>query len=153
MEKQRYFVTVAFHEVKTDAFTSDVYNYWIDTEKQITKGDFLILKDDESTWDALKVVKVVYVESFVPGKTYENARTKGLIGFADVHDYFDAKERKRQAKEVKAKMEVRFKEAEKMNLYTKLAETDPEMASLLSEYKSLMGDEVEDVEDEEDYIF
>lgn len=133
----RYFLKVKFHCVEDDDFTSDEYNYWVDTDKNITVGDYLILKDDASNWDVLKVVRVTYAETFVAGKVYEKAKTKGLIGFADVKDYFGAKERKRRAKEIKAQLETRFKEAEKMALYRKLAETDDTMKVLLKELDEL----------------
>jgi len=132
----RYFLTVNFHEVSTDDFTSDNYFYWIDTDKVIKNGDYLILKDD-TNWDALKVVRVVSAELFEAGKKYEKAKTKALIGFANVGDYFKAKENKRRAKEIKAQLEARFREAEKMSLYRKLAETDETMKGLLKELDAL----------------
>jgi predicted nuclease with TOPRIM domain len=73
-----------------------------------------------------------------------------LIGFAEVGDYFKAKENKRRAKEIKAQLDARFKEAEKMALYRKLAETDATMKELLTELDSL---EVDKEEDEEEVTF
>lgn len=133
---KRYFLTVNFHEVSTDDFTSDNYFYWVDTEKTIKAGDYIILKDD-TNWDALKLVRVASAELFEAGKKYEKAKTKALIGFANVDDYFKAKENKRRAKEIKAQLEARFKEAEKMALYRKLAETDSTMKDLLKELDAL----------------
>lgn len=141
----RYFLKVRFHCVEDDDFTSDEYNYWIDSNEVITVGRYLILKDEASTWDALKVVKVTYAETYTPGKVYEKAKTKALIGFADVKDYFKAKENKRRAKEIKEQLETRFKEAEKMALYRKLAESDETMKELLKEL-----DELEPYTEEED---
>ena len=143
----RYFLKVKFHCVEDDDFTSDEYNYWIDTTKSIAVGDYLILKDD-SNWDALKVVLVTYAETFVQGKTYEKAKTKALIGFADVKDYFGAKVRKRRAKEIKEELEARFKEAEKMALYRKLAESDETMMKLLMELDELEPPEADNDKDE-----
>lgn len=133
---KRYFLTVNFHEVNSDDFTSDNYFYWVDTEKTIKAGDYIILKDD-TNWDALKLVRVASAELFEAGKKYEKAKTKALIGFAEVDEYFKAKEAKRRAKEIKAELEARFKEAEKMALYRKLAETDDTMKELLAELDSL----------------
>ena len=146
---KRYFLTVNFHEVSTDDFTSDNYFYWIDTEKTIKAGDYIILKDD-TNWDALKLVRVASAELFEAGKKYEKAKTKALIGFADVKDYFGAKERKRRAKEIKAQLEARFKEAEKMALYRKLAESDETMKTLLKELDEL---EPQTEEEDEDATF
>lgn len=147
---KRYFLTVNFHEVSTDDFTSDNYFYWIDTEMTIKAGDYLILKDD-TNWDALKVVRVASAELFQTGKKYEKAKTKALIGFAIVDDYFKAKEAKRRAKEIKALLEARFKEAEKMALYRKLAETDETMKDLLKELDSLGVTEEEPEKAEEKF--
>lgn len=133
---KRYFLTVNFHEVSTDDFTSDNYFYWVDTEKTIRAGDYIILKDD-TNWDALKLVRVASAELFEADKKYEKAKTKALIGFAEVDEYFKAKEAKRRAKEIKAQLEQRFKEAEKMALYRKLAESDETMKSLLEELDAL----------------
>lgn len=144
----RYHLTVKFHNTATDAFDTDDYCYWIDTDKNIIVGDYLILKDDVN-WDALKVVKVISAELFEAGKKYEKAKTKALIGFADVGAYFQAKENKRRAKEIKAQLDARFKEAEKMALYRKLAETDNTMKELLAELDSLEVDK----EDEEEVTF
>ena len=140
----RYYLTVNFHNASNDDFDSDNYFYWVDTEKTIKAGDYIILKDNVN-WDALKVVKVVAAEIFEAGKKYEKAKTKALIGFADVKDYFGAKERKRRAKEIKEQLEARFKEAEKMALYRKLAESDETMKTLLKEL-----DELEPQAEEED---
>ena len=145
----RYFLTVNFHEVETDDFTSDNYNYWVDTEKSIRAGDYIILKDD-CNWDALKVVRVASAEVFESGKKYEKAITKALIGLADVGDYFKAKENKRRAKEIRKELEQRFKEAEKMALYRELAKSDDTVRSLLEE---LDGLEPQGAEEEKDATF
>ena len=142
----RYFLTVNFHHAKTDDFVSDNFFYWVDTDKVISKGSYIILKDD-CNWDALKVVRVVDAEIFQDGKKYEHAITKDFIGFADIKDYFEAKERKRRAEEIKAQLEARFKEAEKMALYRKLAESDETMMKLLIELDELEPPTKEEDED------
>lgn len=147
----RYYLTVNFHNANTDDFGSDNYFYWVDTEKTIKNGDYIILKDDVN-WDALKVVKVVSAEIFEAGKKYEKAKTKALIGFAEVGDYFKEKEKKRRAKEIRKELAERFKEAEKMALYRELAKTDDTMKALLAELDSL-GTNTEDDEDEEEDRF
>lgn len=146
----RYFLTVNFHETNSDDFTSDNYFYWVDTEKTINTGDYIILKDD-TNWDALKLVRVASAELFEAGKKYEKAKTKALIGFANVDEYFKAKEAKRRAKEIKTQLEARFKEAEKMALYRKLAETDTTMKELLAELDSLGVPEEEPEKAEEKF--
>ena len=146
----RYHITVKFHNAETDDFDTDDYYYWIDTDSLISEKDYLILKDDVN-WDALKVVKVIKAIAFNPDKkpagSLPKAKTKALVGFANVSDYFEVKEKKRRAKEIKAQLEARFKEAEKMALYRKLAETDETMKGLIDELDSL-GVSTEDNEEE-----
>ena len=146
----RYYLTVNFHNANTDDFDSDNYFYWVDTEKTIKAGNYIILKDDVN-WDALKVVKVISAELFEAGKKYEKAKTKALIGFAYVGDYFEAKEKKRRAKKIKEQLEARFKEAEKMALYRKLAESDETIKSLLAELDALGISEEEPEKAEEKF--
>ncbi len=146
----RYYLTVNFHNANTDDFDSDNYFYWVDTNMVIKNGDYIILKDDVN-WDALKIVKVISAELFEAGKKYEKAKTKALIGFAYVSDYFEAKEKKRRAKKIKEQLEARFKEAEKMALYRELAKTDETMKSLLSELDSLGVTEEEPEKAEEKF--
>lgn len=64
-------------------------------------------------------------------------REKIFIGKADLGNYFVELDRKRKVEEITQKLENRFKEAEKMALYKKLAETDPEMKTLLDELEAL----------------
>lgn len=136
------FVTVKFHDYEADDFNSGkAYNYWLNTDRDIKKGDYLILKDDEACWDALKVVRVELVEEVQPGKEYPKALTKALIGTADCDAYFGRRERKRKAKEIMQQIEKTFAEAEKMMLYTKLAESNEQMRSLLDQYNELTKDD------------
>ena len=136
------FVTVNFHNASKDNFESNNYNYWLKTNKEIKEGSYIILNDN-TNWDALKICKVVSVEERKKSKTYEKALTKALIGFADVEDYFGAKERKRTIKNLLKTMEERFKESEKMALYRKLAETDATMQNYLNQLDAL-GYDVEE---------
>lgn len=148
------FISVRFHDYETDDFnTGSVYNYWINTDRNVKKGDYLILKDDEANWDALKVVRVEHAEEVQPGKEYPKALTKALIGTADCDAYFGRRERKRKAKEIMQQIEKTyaeeimqqiektFAEAEKMMLYTKLAESNEQMRSLLDQYNELVKDD------------
>lgn len=136
------FISVKFHDYKADDFNAgDTYNYWINTDRDIKKGDYLILKDDEANWDALKVVRVEHAEEVQPGKEYPKALTKALIGTADCDTYFGRRERKRKAKEVMQQIEKTFAEAEKMMLYTKLAESNEQMRALLDQYNELIKDD------------
>lgn len=148
----RYYLTVNFHNTNTDDFDSDNYFYWVDTEKSIRAGDYIILKDDVN-WDALKVVKVVSAEIFEAGKKYEKAKTKALIGFAEVGDYFKDKEKKRRAKEIRKELAECFKEAEKMALYRELAKSDTTTQALLEELDSLGVSAENDDEDKKEDRF
>lgn len=136
-EKRNLFVSVNYHVAETDDFTSDKYDYWINTDKDLKVGDLVIFKDTDVRFDDLKLARIAYVEEAQSGKTYAKARTKALIGIADCSDYFDRKIKARRAKEIKEQLEARFKEAEKMALYRKLAESDETMMKLLNELDEL----------------
>lgn len=132
------------------------YGYFINTKKQINEGDFLCIgyltKDGErnSINEDRQIVSVVRVKKVV--NDYDchveegNALIAGLskapidkelLGKAELKDYFAELDKKRKREELTAKLEARFKEAEKTALYQKLAETDPEMKSLLTELEAL----------------
>jgi hypothetical protein len=132
------------------------YGYFINTKKQINEGDFLCIgyltKDGEKN-DVnadRRIVSVVRVKKVVSDYDHHveegNALIAGLskapiykelLGKAELKDYFAELDKKRKREEINHKLEQRFKEAEKMALYQKLAETDPEMKVLLEELEAL----------------
>ena len=132
------------------------YGYFIETKKQIKVGDFLcigyVTKDEHQNGinedrNVISVVRVMKVQD-----DYDHNVEKGneliaglskapiykeLVGKADLNGYFAELDKKRKVEEINRKLEARFKEAEKMALYQKLAETDPEMKTLLEELEAL----------------
>lgn len=132
------------------------YGYVINTRKQIKEGDFICIgyctkdaqqnavNEDRMTISTVRVKKVVddYDHNVEKGNELIAGLSKSpiykeFIGKADLSDYFAEIDRKRKVEELTAKLEERFKEAEKMALYQKLAETDPEMKELLTELEAL----------------
>ncbi len=132
------------------------YGYFINTKKQIKKGDFLCIGyhttidvPDSMNEDRM-VISVVRVQEVVDDydKNIEKGNElicrlskapiyKELLGKADLSGYFAEVDRKHKIEELNYKLETRFREAEKMSLYKKLAETDPEMKALLDELEAL----------------
>lgn len=126
------------------------YAYIIETKKKVDKGDFICIaeairvNDDRNFCSVVRVLDVVnnYNDNVEAGNTLiaqcENApRNKIFVGKAELGDYFAELDRKRKREEITKKLEERFKEAEKTALYQKLAETDPEMKTLLEELEAL----------------
>lgn len=125
------------------------YGYMVETRKNIKKDDFVVLadktqNDDRNVVSTVRVVSVLddnataeEVDKALSECAYEKPRTKLFVGKAELGDFFAELDKKRKRKELQAKIERRFKEAEKEALYRKLAETDPEMKALLSELDSL----------------
>ena len=132
------------------------YGYFINTKKQINEGDFLCIgyltRDGEQNGvnEDRRVVSVVRVKKVVSdyGRHVEEGNAliarlskapiyKELLGKAELKDYFAELDKKRKREEITQKLEQHFKEAEKMALYQKLAETDPEMKTLLEELEAL----------------
>ena len=132
------------------------YGYFIETKKKIAVGDFLCIgyctrdiyqnamNEDRLIISTVRVQKVVddYDHNVEKGNELIAPLSKApiykeLIGKADLSGYFAEMDRKRKIEEITQKLETRFKEAEKMALYKKLAETDPEMKTLLDELEAL----------------
>lgn len=126
------------------------YAYFIETKKKVEKRDFICIaearrgNDDRNFCSVVRVLDVVnnYENNVEAGNTLiaqcENSpRNKIFVGKADLGDYFAELDKKRKREEITQKLEERFKEAEKMALYQKLAETDPEMKELLTQLEAL----------------
>lgn len=134
------------------------YGYFIETKKQIKEGDFICIgyitkngtpnnvNEDRNVISVVRVMKVQddYDHNIEKGNELiaplsKSPIYKELIGKADLGGYFAEVDRKRKREELQYKLEARFREAEKMSLYKKLAETDPEMKALLDELEELNG--------------
>ena len=132
------------------------YGYFIETKKQIKAGDFLCIgyvtrndtpntvNEDRNVISVVRVMKVQddYDHNIDKGNELiaplsKSPIYKELIGKADLGGYFVEVDKKHKREEITKKLEERFKEAEKMALYQKLAETDPEMKALLDELEEL----------------
>ena len=125
------------------------YAYFIETKKKIEGRDFICIaenrgNDDRACLSTVRVMNVVnnYKDNVETGNSLiaqcENSpRNKIFVGKAELGDYFAELDKKRKREEINQKLEQRFKEAEKMALYQKLAETDPEMKELLTELEAL----------------
>ena len=132
------------------------YGYFIETKKQIKVGDFLCIgyctkdghqngiNEDRNVISVVRVMKVQddYDHNVEKGNELIAPLSKApiykeLIGKADLSRYFAEIDRKRKIGEINYRLEQRFREAENMALYQKLAETDPEMKALLTELEEL----------------
>lgn len=125
------------------------YPYTVETRKQIKPKDFVVLadeaqNDDRNVVSTVRVIEVLNddatadeVDKALTKCNYRKPRDKIFVGKAELSDYFAELDKKRKREEINQKLEQRFKEAEKMALYQKLAETDPEMKELLSELEAL----------------
>lgn len=159
MAKNKKLVIVKYLGVNPEGEYSTVnkdYGYFIETKKQIKVGDFLcighITKDghnnavneDRNVVSVVRVMKVQddYDHNVEKGNELiaplsKSPIYKEFIGKADLSGYFAEVDRKRKIEEINYQLEQRFREAEKMALYKKLAETDPEMKALLDELEAL----------------
>lgn len=125
------------------------YAYFVETKKKIEKGDFICIaertgNDDKNFLSTVRVLNVIkdydnYVEegNALIAQCENSPRNKIFVGKAELGDYFSELDKKRKREELTHKIETRFREAEKMALYKKLAETDPEMKTLLEELEAL----------------
>lgn len=125
------------------------YAYMVNTRKSIKKDDFVVLadklqNDDRNVVSTVRVINVLddnatseEVDKLLTECAYEKPREKLFVGKAELKEYFAEVDKKRKIEELTKKIEARFKEAEKMALYKKLAEVDPEMKALLAELEEL----------------
>ena len=125
------------------------YPYTVETRKQIKPKDFVVLadetqNDDRNVVSTVRVIEVLNddateeeIDKALTRCNYRKPRDKIFVGKAELGDYFAELDKKCKREEITRKLEERFKEAEKMALYKKLAETDPEMKELLSELEAL----------------
>ena len=125
------------------------YPYTVETRKKISPQDFVVLADESQNEDrnvvsTVRVLEVLddnatteEVDKLLTKCNYRKPRDKIFVGKAELGDYFTELDKKRKREEITQKLEERFKEAEKMALYQKLAETDPEMKTLLEELEAL----------------
>ena len=152
-------VIVKYLGVNSDGEYSTIskdYGYFIETKKKIAVGDFLCIgyctkdgrqngiNEDRNVISVVRVQKVIddYDHNVEKGNELIASLSKApiykeLIGKADLSGYFAEMDRKRKIEEITRKLEERFKEAEKMALYKKLAETDLDMKLLLDELEAL----------------
>lgn len=132
------------------------YGYFIETKKQIKVGDFICIghitkndtpnsiNEDRNVISVVRVMKIQddYDHNIEKGNELIAPLSKApiykeFIGKADLGGYFAEIDKKRKREEITQKLEERFREAEKMALFQKLAETDPEMKGLLDELEAL----------------
>ena len=159
MTKNKKLVIVKYLGINPDGEYSTIgkdYGYFIETKKQIKEGDFICIgyctkdrnqngiNEDRLVISTVRVVKVQddYDHNIEKGNELIAPLSKApiykeFIGKADLSRYFAEMDRKRKIEEINCQLEQRFREAEKMALYKKLAETDPEMKALLDELKAL----------------
>ena len=159
MSKTKKLVIVKYIGLNHDGEYSTVakdYGYFIETKKQIKEGDFICIgyltwngqqngvNEDRNVISVVRVMKVQddYDHNIEKGNELIATLSKSpiykeFLGKADLGGYFAELDKKRKIEEINQKLEERFKEAEKMALYKKLAETDPEMKALLTELEAL----------------
>ena len=149
MNTKRYWLNVSYYNGKKKSFDDcKTYNYCVDipAPSALAPGVFLVLLDPV-TYDALKVVRVnrVYLteqdatKSIMPDDEF--FVHKEFVGFADLDGYFGRESARERIKELSERLRVLVERAEKLAMYKKLAETDPEvrvtldaMAELAREY-------------------
>lgn len=150
MGTNRYWLNVSYYNGKKKSFNEgNTHSYYVDipaeTKTQPSPGAFLVVMDPVS-FDALKVVRVnrIYLteqDAVKDSSTDDEFIHKEFVGFADVGGYFGREAARERIKELSERLRVLVERAEKLAMYKKLAETDPEvrvtldaMAELAREY-------------------
>lgn len=127
----KYKITAQYYRVKDNVFTSD-YEYYVETEYIIKKGDYVVIIDPSIA--DVRCVLVTDVKKLKKENTC--LRKKTVIGICYTTYFTDIK-REEKRRDLLRQLEVRSEQASKMMLYETLAQTDNEMAQLLKELKEL----------------
>lgn len=95
--------------------------------------DNLVLCDTQYGYAVARVVNIM------PLDEYEGVNiTKEVICKVDFTDFEKRKERRKKAQKLKSEMDKKVKELQDIALIELMAEKNPELKTMLEEYKSLM---------------
>lgn len=102
------------------------------------KYDFLndidLSVGDDVVVDTAQGIQLAVVVGF---KDISNTASKWVIQKVDLKNHTVRLEKEKKKKEIMTKLEVRRKAAQELEVYQILAQSDPEMATLLTELKEL----------------
>lgn len=113
-----------------DNETEYVFNYFGDMG-DLCIGDYVVV-------DTRYGFKVATVTSYRYDGDYDiSHELKEVVCKVDTTDFYNRKERQKRLKHLKQKMDDKVKNLQNIAIYEMLAEKDPELKSMLSEFKEL----------------
>lgn len=97
----------------------------------LKEGDLCVVKSAHHGLGLAKVVEVIVVDP------RDNQVTREIVAKVDTQDYDNREAVRKEAAELKVKMQERAKKLQDVMLYQMLAKEDPEMQSMLDRYQDL----------------
>lgn len=128
MQKMNNYVNVAVIQFLKDSTPFRTYEY-ANYTADLAVGDLCVVM---SAHHGMGLAEVVEIKDHASEDLYREIVTK-----VDTSGYDLRVERRKQAAELKAKMQERAKQLQDIVLYQTLAKEDPEMAAMLQEFMSL----------------
>lgn len=119
------FVKVQFKNDYANDYAGKEYEFG--TYEKLEVGDFVVV----DTANGLGIAKVSQIDT-AGGNSY-----KLVVCKVDLKQHKERVEKELRKAEIEAKMKARLEESVKLETYKKIAESDPEMKELLSEFESL----------------
>ncbi len=121
-------IEIKYAQVKFDNYDK-LYNYM--TLIDLKEGD-KVLVNDRGTDDTYKIVTVVNVTS-----TPNNIATRCILAKVDMSEHLEKYEKLHKQYELEEKMNKRYKEMCKQQLWEQASLVDGEMKALMDEYKNI----------------
>lgn len=128
---KKSFVKVCFRTYGQDNDYSG-REYEFGTYQKLEIGDFVVV----DTQNGLQVAKVCQID------TAGEHSNKLVVCKIDLKQHEELVQKEKAKAELEAKMEARLKESVKLETFKRVAEVDPEMKKLLSEFEELEKQEV-----------
>lgn len=111
-----------------DSDKTSIYNY-ANFDPELKEGDLCVVKSLNHGLGLARVTEIV--------NTNDAKTPREIVAKVDTHDYDFRVASRKNAAELKAKMQERAKQLQDIALYQMLAEKDPEMKELIDRYQSL----------------
>lgn len=128
---KKSFVKVCFRIYGQDYDYSDS-KYEFGTYQKLEVGDLVVV----DTRNGMRIAKVVQVDT--TGE-YSNEL---VICKIDLKQHEELVQKEKAKSELEAKIEARLKESVKLEIFKKIAESDPEMKKLVEEFEAFNKEEV-----------
>ena len=128
MQKMNNYLNIAVIQFLNESIAFKTYEY-ANYEPDLKANDLVVVM---SAHHGMGLAEVVEIKEQTNAELYRE-----IVAKVDTFDFDNRVAVRKQAAELKAKMQERAKQLQDIALYQMLAKEDPEMAKMLQEYKAL----------------